>query len=79
MLLIGNSYKIFSNILIIDVHCCLDKLLINRSMAIKPKDKKIMDHLVMVDPKALGVLRWEFLALSTINDLLFFYFFTISK
>ena len=39
-------------------------------MAIKPKDKKIMDHLVMVDPKALGVLRWEFLALSTINDLL---------
>lgn len=40
-------------------------------MAIKPKDKKIMDHLVMEDLKALGELRWAFLGLSIINDLLF--------
>ena len=37
-------------------------------MAIKPKDKKIMDHLVMEDPKALGGLPWAFLGLSIIND-----------
>ena len=37
-------------------------------MAIKLKDKKIMDHLVMEDLKVLGELLWAFLGQSIIND-----------
>ena len=43
-------------------------------MAIKLKDKKIMDHLVMEDLKVLGELLWAFLGQSIINDFLFFTF-----